>query len=94
MARAPKPPKPTRQVDALKHDAATRKNIPTAEMESFFRRDEDSVPMPPHSYPRTRPLPVDRTRTAEEPSTPELIWNGARIAITDAQRGNWPRPAG
>ena len=86
MARAPKTPKPTRKVDALKHDAATRKNIPTAEMEGFFRRDEDSAPMPPKSYRRARPLPEGRTRTAEEPSTPELIWNGARIAITDAQR--------
>ena len=86
MARAPKTPKDARKVDALKHDAATRKNIPTAEMESFFRRDEDSAPMPPQSYPRARPLAKGRTRTAEEPSTPELIWNGARIAITDAQR--------
>ena len=86
MARGPKVPKDARRVDALKHDAATRKNIPTAEMESFFRRDEDSAPMPPASYPRARPLREGLTRTAEEPSTPELIWNGARIAITDAQR--------
>lgn len=85
MARAPKSAKPSRQVDALKHDAATRKNIPTAEMESFFRRDEDSSPLPPKHYPRARPLAEGRTRTAEEPSTPELIWNGARITITDAQ---------
>jgi len=82
MARSPKP---SRQVDALKHDAATRKNIPTAEMESFFRRDEDSSPLPPKHYPRARPLVGGQTRTTEEPSTPELIWNGARITITDAQ---------
>ncbi len=82
MARSPKP---SRQVDALKHDAATRKNIPTAEMESFFRRDEDSSPLPPKHYPRARPLAEGRTRTQEEPSQPELIWNGARITITDAQ---------
>ncbi len=86
MARSPKSsPKPSRQVDALKHDAATRKNIPTAEMESFFRRDEDSSPLPPKHYPRARPLAGGRTRTQEEPSQPELIWNGARITITDAQ---------
>lgn len=82
MARAPKSPK---AIDALKHDAASRRNIPTAEMESFFRRDEDSAPMPPRHYPRARPLPEGRTRTAEEPSAPELIWNGARITITDEQ---------
>jgi len=82
MARSPKSSK---QVDALKHDAATRRNIPTAEMESFFRRDEDSSPREPKHYPRTRPLAKGQTRTAEEPSQPELIWNGARITITDAQ---------
>ena len=49
MARAPKAPK---AVDALKHDAATRRNIPTAEMESFFRREEDSARLPPKLSPR------------------------------------------
>lgn len=82
MARSPKSSK---QVDALKHEGATRRNIPTAEMESFFRRDEDSAPRPPKHYPRTRPLAEDQTRTEEELSAPELIWNGARIAITDEQ---------
>ncbi len=82
MARSPKSSK---QVDTLKHDGATRRNIPTAEMESFFRRDEDSAPRPPKHYPRARPLAEGQTRTAEEPSVPELIWNGARITITDEQ---------
>ncbi|MGO8038272.1 site-specific DNA-methyltransferase [Rhizobium leguminosarum] len=82
MARTPKSP---RIIDALKHDGASRINIPTAEMESFFRRDEDTSPMPPKSYPRTRPLAPGTTRTAEEPSKPELIWNGATITITDEQ---------
>jgi adenine-specific DNA-methyltransferase len=85
MARTPKLPKSSKQVDALKHDAASRKNIPTAEMESFFRRDEDASPMPPKHYPRARPLAEGATRTAEEPRVPELIWNGARITITDEQ---------
>ncbi|WP_245279231.1 site-specific DNA-methyltransferase [Mesorhizobium loti] len=83
MARPPK--SSSKQIDALKHDAATRKNIPTAEMESFFRRDEDQSPMPPKHYPRARPLAAGEGRTKEEPSVPELIWNGARITITDAQ---------
>ncbi|MDI1266263.1 MAG: site-specific DNA-methyltransferase [bacterium] len=87
MARSPKSPKSksSRQVDALKHDAASRRNIPTAEMESFFRRDEDASPMPPKHYPRARPLTEGTTRTAEEPRAPELIWNGAKIAITEDQ---------
>jgi adenine-specific DNA-methyltransferase len=87
MARSPRSSngKPSRQVDALKHNEATRRNIPTAEMESFFRRDEDAAPRPPKRYPRARPLAEGETRTAEEPSQPELIWNGARITITDDQ---------
>jgi adenine-specific DNA-methyltransferase len=87
MARSPRPSrgKPSKQVDALKHNEATRRNIPTAEMESFFRRDEDAAPRPPKRYPRARPLAEGETRTAEEPSQPELIWNGARITITDEQ---------
>ena len=60
MARKPGTPK---QVDALKHDAASRRNIPTAEMESFFRREEDRSPMPPKHYPRARPLAEGETRT-------------------------------
>jgi len=82
MAR---PPKSSKQVDALKHDDAKRRNIPTAEMESFFRREEDQAPMPPKHYPRARPLAEGQRRTDEEPSAPELIWNGARITLTKSQ---------
>lgn len=87
MARAPKSPggKSAKQVDALKHDEATRRNIPTAEMESFFRREEEAAPRSPKHYPRARPLAEGQTRTTEEPSQPELIWNGAKITITKEQ---------
>jgi adenine-specific DNA-methyltransferase len=83
MARKPGSPK---QIDALRHGEATRRNIPTAEMESFFRREEDTHPLPPKHYPRARPLAEGETRTEEEPSVPEIIWNGARITITEAQQ--------
>jgi adenine-specific DNA-methyltransferase len=87
MARSPRSSngKSSKQVDALKHNEATRRNIPTAEMESFFRRDEDAAPRPPKHYPRARPLAEGETRTPDEPSQPELIWNGAKITITDEQ---------
>ena len=87
MARSPRPSngKSSKQVDALKHHEATRRNIPTAEMESFFRRDEDAAPRAPKHYPRARPLAEGETRTPDEPSQPELIWNGAKITITDEQ---------
>ncbi len=80
-----KPPKSPRIIDALKHAGASRINIPTAEMESFFRREEDTAPMPPKHYPRARPLTPGTTRTAEEPAKPELIWKGATISISDDQ---------
>ena len=83
MARKPASPK---QIEALKHDGASRRNIPTAEMESFFRREEDRQPLPPKHYPRARPLAEGETRTEEEPSVPEIIWNGARITITAEQQ--------
>lgn len=83
MARKPGTPK---QIEALRHGEATRRNIPTAEMESFFRREEDTHPLPPKHYPRARPLAEGETRTEEEPSVPEIIWNGARITITQAQQ--------
>ena len=82
MARSPKAPK---SVDAIKHDEATRKNIPTAEMESFFLREEDSAPRPPVAYPRERPLTAGKTRERDGELDPQLIWNGAKIRITPAQ---------
>lgn len=87
MARTPRPPasKSSKQVDALKHNEATRRNIPTAEMESFFRREEDASPMAPKHYARSRPLAEGATRAEEEPRAPELIWNGVKITITDEQ---------
>src|SRR3546814_8859176 len=47
MAKKPKTPK---TVEALKHDEATRNNIPTAEYQSLMQK-EDSVPARV-SYPR------------------------------------------
>lgn len=79
MAKGPK------QVGAFKHDEASRRNIPTAEMESFFRREEDRDQREPVHYPRSRPLAQGETREREEHRDPQLIWNGARIRITPEQ---------
>jgi len=82
MARTPKGPK---QVGALTHDEARRRNIPTAEMESFFRREEDVDPRPPVHYPRARPLPEGEARERDEDLDPQIIWNGARLRLSRAQ---------
>ena len=79
MAKAPK------SIHAIKHDEARRRNIPTAEMESFFLREEDSAPRPPIAYPRARPLADGEARTRDGELDPQLIWNGASIRITPAQ---------
>ena len=42
LQKSPKSSKSSKQVDALKHEAASRRNIPTAEMKSFFRRDQEA----------------------------------------------------
>ena len=82
MARQPARPK---QVGTLTHEQATRRNIPTAEMESFFRREEDRDPREPVHYERSRPLAKGETRDRDGDLDPQIIWNGARIRLTPDQ---------
>jgi adenine-specific DNA-methyltransferase len=62
MAKAPKKSKPV-EITALKHDAAKRKNIPTAEFESVMR-EEDKTPVQIAYERRNRDL------------DPQLVWRG------------------
>jgi adenine-specific DNA-methyltransferase len=81
MARGSGP----KQVGALRH-SDNRVNIPTAEMQSFFQREEDHSPLPPKHYERARPL-VEGERCERDPDRdPQLLWNGVRITLTEAQR--------
>jgi adenine-specific DNA-methyltransferase len=81
MARAAR----TKQVGALRH-ADKRLNNPTAEMQSFFEREEDLRPMPPARYPRAAPLGEGERRERDPDRDPQLIWNGLRITLSEAQR--------
>ncbi len=81
MARKPTGPK---NVEALRH-GDTRINIPTAEMQSFFQREEDHSPRPPTAYPRARPLEQGEVRLRDGDKDPQIIWNGMRITLSDAQ---------
>ena len=56
----PKKPAPKKTVEALKHDEATRKNIPTAEYQSVLQKNEQEPVKV--SYPRNRDL------------DPQLVW--------------------
>ena len=81
MARKPTGPK---DVEALRH-GDTRINIPTAEMQSFFQREEDHSPRPPTAYPRARPLEQGEVRLRDGDKDPQIVWNGMRISLSDAQ---------
>jgi adenine-specific DNA-methyltransferase len=82
MARAPKGPK---QVETLVHDEATRRNIPTAELQSTAEYLEEMHPPKPAHYQRARPLAEGERRERDEDLDPQIIWNGARIRLTPAQ---------
>ena len=56
MAKSTKITGRPKDVVALVHDEASRKNIPTAEMESVAHRLEETDPVAPVRYLRQRPL--------------------------------------
>jgi adenine-specific DNA-methyltransferase len=61
-------------VEALKHDEATRKNIPTAEYQSLMQK-EDSAPVRV-SYPRGGNGLDDEKAQRNRDLDPQLIWRG------------------
>ena len=86
MAKSPKITSRAKDVVALVHDEASRKNIPTAEMESVAHRLEETDPVEPVRYARQRPLAKGATRERDGDLDPQIVWNGARITLTEAQR--------
>lgn len=84
MAR-PSVVKAPKQVSALAHDEATRKNIPTAELQTFLDPEEDARTFQPAAYSRARPLAEGKARERDADLDPQIIWNGARIRLTPAQ---------
>ena len=82
MARKPKKAK---QVETLRHDEATRKNIPTAELQSAAQRAEEMDPFEPVTYPRERPLAEGATRHRDADLDPQIIWKGATLRLNPDQ---------
>ena len=82
MARKPKAPK---QIDSLVHDEASRKNIPTAEMQSVAQRMEEAAPFKPVTYKRVHPLAEGETREREGDLDPQIIWKGATLRLSPEQ---------
>jgi adenine-specific DNA-methyltransferase len=85
MARGLSKPASSKGVEALKHDTASRRNIPTAEYQSLAERLEETRPQEPARLPRARPLPEGETRERDADRDPQIIWNGARIRVSKEQ---------
>ncbi|MFT6510832.1 MAG: adenine-specific DNA-methyltransferase [Parvibaculaceae bacterium] len=83
MAR--KSNKGPKQVETLTHGAATRRNIPTAELQSTAERIEEQNPFEPVVYERTHPLPKGEKRERDEDLDPQIIWKGTSIRLTKDQ---------
>ena len=77
--------KTPKRVEALKHDEASRRNIPTAELQSVAQRAEEFKPVAPVTYPRRTPLAEGQTRERNEDVDPQIIWQGMRIHLTPEQ---------
>ncbi|WP_414433219.1 site-specific DNA-methyltransferase [Alcanivorax sp. IL2] len=71
MARKPKTPK---SIEALTHDDATRKNIPTAEYQSVMKKD-DQAPVKVN-YPRGSEVLEEEKESRNRDLDPQLVWRG------------------
>jgi adenine-specific DNA-methyltransferase len=85
MARKAKGAKGDRQVEALVHDEATRRNIPTAELAAIAERIEETDPFAPVRFQRRTSLKKGETRERDEDLDPQIIWNGARLRLSREQ---------
>ncbi|MEY9328307.1 site-specific DNA-methyltransferase [Sinorhizobium fredii] len=74
-----------KQVEALRHEQAKRKNIPTAELQSAAQRAEEVAPFAPVTYPRRHPLGQGETRPRDKDLDPQLVWKGTRVRLTQEQ---------
>jgi len=85
MAKKTKPTKGKKQVEALVHDEATRRNIPTAELAAIAERIEETDPVAPVSYARRAPLKKGEKRERDEDLDPQIVWNGVRLRLSPDQ---------
>lgn len=82
------------EVEALKHDAATRKNIPTAEFESVMR-EADKTPIQLAYERRNRDLDpqlVWRGKDEQDWSDPHRLRSAALHTREGAPQGHHRRP--
>ncbi|MDX0001584.1 site-specific DNA-methyltransferase [Sinorhizobium meliloti] len=85
MRKGRKPAGAPKQVEALRHEQARRKNIPTAELQSAAQRAEEIAPFAPVIYKRRYPLSQGETLPRDKDLDPQLVWKGARVRLTPDQ---------
>ncbi|MFD0986244.1 site-specific DNA-methyltransferase [Methyloligella solikamskensis] len=83
MAR--KTTKKNKQVETLIHEEATRKNIPTAELQSAAQRIEETSPFEPVRYPRADQLTEGETRPRDKDLDPQIVWKGTTLRLNKDQ---------
>lgn len=85
MAKKTNQIKGKKQVEALVHDEATRRNIPTAELAAIAERIEEADPVAPVRFGRRTALAKGAVRDRDEDLDPQIIWNGARLRLSPEQ---------
>jgi adenine-specific DNA-methyltransferase len=83
MARTPTP----KDIEALRHQNR-RVNNPTAEMAPIYEQNEElmGVKWKAMKVERAFPLAAGETRARDGDLDPQIVWNGVRITLTQAQR--------
>ncbi|WPE23491.1 site-specific DNA-methyltransferase [Shinella zoogloeoides] len=83
MAKTPR----EKDVSTLTHDKAVRLNNPTAEMASLYEQQAEMLGDGGREMriARDRPLAHGEERDRDMDRDPQIIWNGAKIRITQAQ---------
>lgn len=74
-----------KKVETLTHDEASRKNIPTAEQQTFAQRAEEMDPFAPVTYPRQNPLAEGEVRERDGDLDPQIVWKGATLRLSPEQ---------
>jgi adenine-specific DNA-methyltransferase len=83
MTKSPTP----KNIASLTHDAASRINVPTAEMAALFEQQQEILGETERemAIPRPRPLAAGAVRERDGDLDPQIIWNGVKIRITREQ---------
>jgi adenine-specific DNA-methyltransferase len=85
MARTPKAAPKRKKVETLTHEAAQRRNVPTAELQSVAERLEEMNPMPPVAFPRRTRMAKGEKVERDEDLDPQIVWKGVKIRLTKDQ---------